>query len=214
MKIQSFLEHHGIAANPFADEDAQTDLVFKGYCIRTRTIRPGTRSTAIRPSRPRRSCSARRARARRPCGCRSPGTWPTTTPTIPTTRVFVVEYDDFNPFLDRFRERFRRPRGAGRIGCWSSGSSGTTWTRFCRWRDAIGRSDSGSPAGPPSRRPATRPLPVESLDAVAGPRRAAAGGLLRPIDGREAAKIAGGDCGGSCVFPPGGEVGPGRWRLS
>ena len=34
MKIQSFFEHHGIASNPFSDEDAQTDLVFKGYCIR------------------------------------------------------------------------------------------------------------------------------------------------------------------------------------
>ena len=34
MKIQQFLDHHGIAANPFADEDAQTDLVFKGACIR------------------------------------------------------------------------------------------------------------------------------------------------------------------------------------
>ena len=34
MRIQQFLDHHGIVANPFADEDAQTDLVFKGVCIR------------------------------------------------------------------------------------------------------------------------------------------------------------------------------------
>ena len=33
MKIQQFLEHHGIASNPFADEDAQTDVVFKEHCI-------------------------------------------------------------------------------------------------------------------------------------------------------------------------------------
>ncbi len=33
MKIQTFLEHHGIARNPFADEDAQTDPVFKDHCI-------------------------------------------------------------------------------------------------------------------------------------------------------------------------------------
>ena len=28
MKIQTFLEHHGIARNPFSDEDAQTEPVF------------------------------------------------------------------------------------------------------------------------------------------------------------------------------------------
>ena len=33
MKVAQFLEHHGIAKNPFAEEDAQTDPVFKGYCI-------------------------------------------------------------------------------------------------------------------------------------------------------------------------------------
>ena len=33
MKIQLFLEHHGVARNPFAEEDAQTDNVFKEHCI-------------------------------------------------------------------------------------------------------------------------------------------------------------------------------------
>ena len=33
MRTQQFLEHHGIASNPFAEEDAQTDPVFKGHCI-------------------------------------------------------------------------------------------------------------------------------------------------------------------------------------
>ena len=33
MNIQSFLEHHGIVRNPFAEEDAQTDQVCKQYCI-------------------------------------------------------------------------------------------------------------------------------------------------------------------------------------
>jgi hypothetical protein len=27
MKVQQFLDHHGIARNPFAEEDAQTDPV-------------------------------------------------------------------------------------------------------------------------------------------------------------------------------------------
>ena len=33
MKVQEFLEHHGIAGNPFAEEDAQTDAVFKRDCL-------------------------------------------------------------------------------------------------------------------------------------------------------------------------------------
>ena len=33
MRTQQFLEHHGVASNPFAEEDAQTDPVFKEHCI-------------------------------------------------------------------------------------------------------------------------------------------------------------------------------------
>ncbi len=33
MHIQQFLNHHGIQRNPFCEEDAQTDPVFKDYCI-------------------------------------------------------------------------------------------------------------------------------------------------------------------------------------
>ena len=35
MKSQDFLKHHGIARNPFAEEDAQADVVFKEYCIKS-----------------------------------------------------------------------------------------------------------------------------------------------------------------------------------
>nr|NIP86003.1 hypothetical protein [Planctomycetales bacterium] len=34
MKIHQFLEYHEIATNPFAEEDAQTDPVFKDHCLR------------------------------------------------------------------------------------------------------------------------------------------------------------------------------------
>ena len=33
MQIEQFLEHHNLAKNPFSDEDAQTDAVFKNHCI-------------------------------------------------------------------------------------------------------------------------------------------------------------------------------------
>ena len=35
MKIDQFLRHHGIAGNPFSEEDAQTDTVFKRQCLAT-----------------------------------------------------------------------------------------------------------------------------------------------------------------------------------
>jgi primosomal protein N' len=33
MTEQEFLEHHRLARNPFVDEDAQTDTVFRDFCI-------------------------------------------------------------------------------------------------------------------------------------------------------------------------------------
>lgn len=112
MNVQQFLAHHGISSNPFAEEDAQTDPVFKEHCIVT-THHPswdkvfgdpsepstsivfgekGSGKTALRLQIVRHLDEFNRAHAER--------------------RVFVIEYDDFNPFLDRFRERLttrRRP---------------------------------------------------------------------------------------------------------
>src|SRR3954462_12048475 len=33
MKIEQFLGHYGIVSNPFSEEDAQTDAVFKRGCL-------------------------------------------------------------------------------------------------------------------------------------------------------------------------------------
>ena len=35
MKLEQFLRHHGITGNPFSEEDAQTDTVFKRLCLAT-----------------------------------------------------------------------------------------------------------------------------------------------------------------------------------
>ncbi|HVA47357.1 MAG TPA: hypothetical protein VNH11_13390 [Pirellulales bacterium] len=110
MKIQKFLEHHGIAANPFAEEDAQTDAVFKEFCIDT-THHPtwdkvygdpsepstaivfgekGAGKTAMRLQIVRHVEQYNRQHA--------------------DSRLFVIEYDDFNPFLDRFHDKLGRRR--------------------------------------------------------------------------------------------------------
>lgn len=105
MNIQSFLEHHGILRNPFAEEDAQTDPVFKEHCI-VSAYHPvwdkvygdpsepataivfgpkGSGKTAMRLQIDRHLASYNREHASR--------------------RVYVIRYDDFNPFLDHFCER-------------------------------------------------------------------------------------------------------------
>src|SRR5262245_57985893 len=105
MDLQRFLEHHGITRNPFAEEDAQTDPVFKEHCIAaayhpawakiygdpqepaTSVVfgEKGSGKTALRLQIARHLADFDRGRTER--------------------RVFVVQYDDFNPLLDRFRER-------------------------------------------------------------------------------------------------------------
>jgi hypothetical protein len=120
MKIQTFLTHHGIVANPFNEEDAQTDPVFKEHCIAS-TYHPtwdkvfgdpnepatsvvfgekGSGKTALRLQIVRHLAEHNR---------RHPG-----------RRVFVIEYDDFNPFLDRFRDRLsqRQQRADKALSHW------------------------------------------------------------------------------------------------
>ena len=111
MKIQQFLEHHGIATNPFAEEDAQTDPVFKEHCIAsmyhpawdkiygnpadpaTSVVfgEKGAGKTAIRLQIAQHLAEYNRAH--------------------PQARLYVVEYDDFNPFLDRFQDKIGSRRG-------------------------------------------------------------------------------------------------------
>jgi len=115
MKVHAFLEHHGIAGNPFAEEDAQNDTVFKRTCLET-TFHPawdkiygdpadpstavvfgekGAGKTALKLQMVR---QFERHAAERPGGA-----------------TFVVLYDDFNPFLDRFVSRVGPQRPVERV---------------------------------------------------------------------------------------------------
>ena len=113
MKVQQLLAHHGIKENPFGQEDAQSDQVFKRHCL-AGTYHPawdkifgspeepstavvfgekGSGKTALRLQIVDQIARYNREHADR--------------------RVLVIEYDDFNPFLDCFRDRLfgrkRRP---------------------------------------------------------------------------------------------------------
>ena len=73
MNIQSFLEHHGIVRNPFAEEDAQTDQVFKEHCISSAYHPIWDRFMVIQKSHRPPSSLAPRVLERRRCVCRLNG---------------------------------------------------------------------------------------------------------------------------------------------
>jgi hypothetical protein len=108
MNIQSFLEHHGILRNPFAEEDAQTDPVFKEHCIRS-AYHPVWDKVYGDPSEPATAIvfgpkgsgkTAMRLQIDRHLSRYNRE--------HPDKRVYVIRYDDFNPFLDHFQQRLSR----------------------------------------------------------------------------------------------------------
>ncbi len=110
MKIQQFLDHHGIGSNPFADEDAQTDLVFKGACLRT-IFHPTWDKIYGDPKEPATSVVfGEKGSGKTAIRLQIVGHLTDYNAEHPDGQVFVVQYDDFNPFLDRFRDRFSRRR--------------------------------------------------------------------------------------------------------
>jgi len=116
MKIRDFLEHHGIAENPFADEDAQTDLIFKGHCITT-TYHPTWDKVYGNPAEPATAIVfGEKGAGKTALRLQMVRHLANYNADHPQGRVFVVQYDDFNPYLDRFRERFSgRKRRVDRV---------------------------------------------------------------------------------------------------
>lgn len=116
MNVQQFFEHHGIASNPFADEDAQTDLVFKEHCLKD-VHHPTWDKVYGDPSEPATSVvfgekgagkTAMRLQIVEHLAAYNRG--------HSGEGVFVITYDDLNPFLDRFRDTLSsRRRRADRV---------------------------------------------------------------------------------------------------
>jgi hypothetical protein len=105
MKIEQLLGHHGIPGNPFGEEDAQTDAVFKRACMATIHHPswskffgdPGEPSTAVVFGEKGSGKTALRLQATAELEAYNAS--------HPEAKVFVVEYDDFNPFLDHYLTR-------------------------------------------------------------------------------------------------------------
>jgi hypothetical protein len=103
MKIQQFLEHHYIERNPFAEEDAQTDPVFKEHCIDS-TYHPTWDKVYGDPREPSTSVVfGEKGSGKTAMRLQIGQHLSKYNEEHPHDRVFIVEYDDFNPFLDRFR---------------------------------------------------------------------------------------------------------------
>jgi hypothetical protein len=110
MKVQEFLEHHGVAGNPFAEEDAQNDTVFKRTCLET-TFHPAWDKIYGDPADPSTSIVfGEKGSGKTALKLQMVRQFERHNATHPEAKTFVVLYDDFNPFLDRFASRV----GSGR----------------------------------------------------------------------------------------------------
>jgi hypothetical protein len=110
MKLQQFLEHYGVRINPFSQEDAQSDHIFQHHCAET-IHHPAwdkvlgdcrNPSTAIVFGEKGAGKTAIRLQLVKALQDHNEK--------HPTERVFVISYDDLNPFLDAFRDRLRGRR--------------------------------------------------------------------------------------------------------
>ena len=105
MKLHDLLAYHGMAANPFADEDAQTDQVFRGRCC-TSTFHPSWDKFYGDPCNPATSIVfGEKGAGKTAMRLQIAAQIEQHNRNHPKRRAFVIEYDDFNPFLDRFADR-------------------------------------------------------------------------------------------------------------
>ncbi|MCA9176700.1 MAG: hypothetical protein KDB14_19565 [Planctomycetales bacterium] len=116
MRVQQFLEHHGIQRNPFAEEDAQTDPVFKEHCIES-TYHPSWDKVYGDPREPSTSIVfGEKGSGKTAMRLQIARHVETFNEKHPDRRLLVVHYDDFNPFLDRFRDHIgKRNRRAEKV---------------------------------------------------------------------------------------------------
>lgn len=105
MNLHDLLDHHGIRENPFANEDAQTDPIFQGQC-RANTFHPSWDKVYGDPANPSTSIVfGEKGAGKTALRLQVKSQIEKLNAAGDGSRAFVVEYDDLNPFLDRFAER-------------------------------------------------------------------------------------------------------------
>ena len=115
MKIQQLLEHHNISRNPFADEDAQTDRVFKDFCI-DGTFHPTWDKVYGDPAEPATSVVfGEKGSGKTAMRLQIAQHLQEYNQANSDKRLLVIHYDDFNHFLDRFRDHFGSRKRIDRV---------------------------------------------------------------------------------------------------
>lgn len=105
MKTQQFLDHYGLSQNPFSQEDAQDDPLFKKHCA-TATFHPAWEKIFGTPGEPSTSVVfGEKGAGKTAIRLQILEQVAAYNKSHPEGRVFVVEYDDFNPYLDCFAQR-------------------------------------------------------------------------------------------------------------
>ena len=108
MTEQEFLAHHQLTRNPFADEDAQTDSVFREFCI----------SGTFHPSWSKVVGDAKQPATAVVFGSKGSGKTAMRLQLVrhftehnqqfPEHRVFLIEFDDFNSYLGPLQQHLSR----------------------------------------------------------------------------------------------------------
>jgi len=115
MKIQQFLDHHKIERNPFAEEDAQTDPVFKDLCIEM-VYHPAWDKVYGDPKEPATAVVfGEKGSGKTAIRLQIARHLKSFNEKHPEQQLFVMHYDDFNPFLDRFREHVGLRKSADKV---------------------------------------------------------------------------------------------------
>ena len=117
MRVQQLLEHHGVSVNPFAEEDAQSDPVFKERC-RDAAYHPSWDKVYGDPADPGTSIVfGEKGSGKTAMRMQIAGRIADYNTQSPNGRLFVIEYDNFNPFLDHFADRLsaRKQRDPARV---------------------------------------------------------------------------------------------------
>ena len=116
MRTEDFLNHHGIESNPFAEEDAQTDRVFKTRCVDVH--HPAWDKVYGDPADPATSLVfGEKGAGKTAMRLQIVDSIERHNKENPNNRLWVIQYDDFNPLLDRFADRLsaRKQRDPSRV---------------------------------------------------------------------------------------------------
>ncbi|SFH57909.1 MFS transporter [Planctomicrobium piriforme] len=105
MKVHQLLDHYGITENPFAQEDAASDQVFRDHCLNG-THHPAWDKIYGDPSSPATSVVfGEQGSGKTALRLQIVSKLQKYNQAHPQDRAFIVQYEDFNPFLDSFRDR-------------------------------------------------------------------------------------------------------------